>query len=402
MSRTPPRIIVCDVYPTLYGAQRSMLQLYERWHREGRFRVHVAYFFDGPLSAAVVQRGIPATRLPVGPLLGSFNKKLLRLRWWEYPALLNDFLHVNRAVKGLLLEQGADLFHCNTDRAGLMCFLGARRARCPMVTHMRRDTSFGWRDKVIYRHSSELIWVSRRIRDEFAQTHALRNPRGRIIYNGRDLPDRNDPSSAQEIRQEFALPGDARIALVAAGFDERKDHETLIAAAAVACRNEPRLYFLLAGDDQTTDQARITKIKQLAGVHGLQQHVQFLGHRTDVGRLMRGADILVNPAREEALGGALIEAMGYGLPCVATDVGGTAEIAPDGLCGLLVPPGEPDLMAARILELVGDAELRRKFAAQARQQFDRNFTIERCAEQTAAFFDEMIRHASKMHRSLPA
>ena len=115
-----------------------------------------------------------------------------------------------------------------------------------------------------------------------------------------------------------------------------------------------------------------------------------LGHRDDMGRLMRGVDLVVNPAREEALGGALIEAIGYGVPCVATDTGGTAEIVPDGRCGYLVPREDPTRMARRILELLDDSEKRRAFGKNGRAHFAESFTLAACANRTAAFFDEII------------
>ncbi len=123
---------------------------------------------------------------------------------------------------------------------------------------------------------------------------------------------------------------------------------------------------------------------------GLADRVLLLGHRDDAERLLRGADLLINPAKEEALGGALIEAIGYGVPCVATETGGTAEIVPDGRCGYLVPVEDHRAMAERTLTLLRDTETRRRFAAQARMHFAENFTVKRCAEETAAFFDEIM------------
>lgn len=383
-------IVFCEIYPRLYGAQRSMLQLYERWHRQGRYGLHFVYFVPGTLSEAVQAVGIPMTRIDLGPLLGSFDKKLLRLRAWENAPLAFEMLDYTWTLRHLLKDLGADLLHCNNDRPGLMSFPAARLAKCPMVTHIRRDTSFGWRDRVIHRGTNEIVWVSNRVRREFGVTNGIKHLKGQVIYNGRVLPDRAAPSTGNDARAEFALPADARLALVLAGFDVRKDHETLIHAAADACRRDAKLYFLLAGGDYTPDQQRMAKIKDMVAEAGLTDRVLFLGHRTDVGRLMHGVDLLVNPSLEEALGGALIEAIGYGVPCVATDVGGTAEIVPHGQCGFLVPAGDHQAMADRIVEIANDEALRRTFSANGREHFDRNFTMEQCAERTAAFFDEII------------
>jgi glycosyltransferase involved in cell wall biosynthesis len=392
----PPLLVACEVYPRLYGAQRSLFTLYEHWHRAQRYRLHFLYFVDGALSEGMRGLGIPTTRLEVGPLLGSFNQRLLRLRGWDYAMLLPEMINLSRAVRDVLADLGADLLHCNTDRAGLMCCLGARWVGCPVVTHIRRDRSFGVLDRLVYHGSNELIWVSKRIRDEFADTNRMVDLKGRIIYNGRVLPDAAGPGTRPELLKEFGLPTDARIALVAASFDPRKDHETLVRAAQMACQEEPRLRFLVAGVDVTPNQGRQRKIAGMVDRAGLSEQVLFLGHRDDIGRLMRGVDVFVNPAKEEALGGALIEAIGYGVPCVATDTGGTAEIVPDGQCGYLVPRGDCETLADRIVAVVRDEAASHRFRANGRARFSECFTALQCAERTAAFFDEIIDAHSKV------
>lgn len=385
-----PLIVFCDAYPEIYGAQRSMLELYTEWHRQGRYRLHYVYSTSGELSDAIRRLGIAVTRFDVGPLLGSYNKRLLNLQWWEYAPLARELAGYAWRLRRLLLDLGASLLHCNNDRAGLMSFLGARWTGCPLVTHYRRSRSFGRLDRLVYAGSTEMVWVSNRVHENFARENRIATPKGRVIYNGRVLPDRDGPSTRDEVREEFHLPRDAWVALVMASFDVRKDHETLVRAARIACDKEPRLYFLLAGLDFTPDQQRRRTIEGMVEKSGLEKRVLFLGHRRDVGRLLRGADVLVNPSKEEALGGALIEAIGHGVPCVATDVGGTAEIVLHGRCGYLVEPGDHEALADRTVELVRDEAARRSFAKHARAHFAENFTVTRCAEATAAFFDDVI------------
>ncbi len=390
-----PLLAFGDVYSEIYGAQRSLLELYSEWHRQERYRLHFICPYPGELSEAFRELGIAVTHITPGPLLGSFNKRLLNLRWRDYPTLAIELGRYSHALKELLLKLGASLLHCNSDRAGLMSFVGARWARCPMVTHLRRDRTFGWLDRLIHKGTTEMIWVSNRVREEFGRNNNIENTKGRVIYNGRVLPDRDEPGTHADVRNEFGLPDDALLALVVASFDVRKDHETLIRAATIACEQEPRLHFLLAGSDFTPDQERRRKIEQMVADAKLDGRVLFLGHRRDIGRLLRGADLLVNPAKEEALGGALIEAIGYGVPCVATDTGGTAEIVPPGRCGLLAPRQDHAALARCIVDLLRDDDKRRTFAANARTHFNENFTVARCAENTAGFIDEIIERRTR-------
>ena len=385
-----PLIVFADAYPTLYGAQRCMLELYGAWQQQGRFRLHFVYFTPGEVPDAVRDMGIDSTRIEAGPLLGSYNKRLLNLRWWEYMTVARELWPYTRKLRDLLVENDASLLHCNSDRSACMSILAARPTGCPLVTHIRRDRSFGWIDRLIYRGSNDIVWSSTRIRDEFAQRIGVTNPKGQVIYDGRTLLDRDEPDTSREVRNEFGLPENARIALVVASYDPRKDHETLVAAARLACAQEENLFFLLAGNDLTPGQQRLNEIKNLVESGGLLQRVLFLGYRSDMGRLLRGADVLVNPAKEEALGGALIEAIGYGVPCVATDTGGTSEIVPHGKCGYLVPRQDPEAVAGRLVELLRDDETLTTFRRNARNHFNRGFTVPRCADETGALFEDII------------
>lgn len=389
-----PLVVCCDGYSRLYGAQRSLLTLYEHFHRHGPFRVHFVYIEEGELSEAMRAAGIPTTRVEAGPLLLSYGKRLLR--WWNWPKAALEVYQLGRRLKRLFRELGADLLHCNSDRAGLIHHMGARLARIPHVNHIRRECDFGRLDRAMYDRADEIIWVSRRVRDQFAERHRIASVKGRVIYNGRTLSDANDGSTRAELLSEFGLPDDARIALHVGGFEESKHHESLIEAADMVRRELPCAFFMLAGEDLSDGQPRLAHIRAMVERLGLSRNVRFLGYRMDVGRLMRGADILVSSSRHEALGGALIEAMGYGLPCVATDTGGTSEIAPDGRCGLLVPRENPRRLAERAIELLRDHALRARFSRQAREHFANTFTVARCAEQTAACFMEILARRGRL------
>jgi glycosyltransferase involved in cell wall biosynthesis len=71
----------------------------------------------------------------------------------------------------------------------------------------------------------------------------------------------------------------------------------------------------------------------------------------------------------------ILEAMACGKPAVATDVGGCAELVLEGQTGFLVPPRDEAALAERILRILRDAGLRRRFGAAARQRVEREFSI---------------------------
>jgi glycosyltransferase involved in cell wall biosynthesis len=117
-------------------------------------------------------------------------------------------------------------------------------------------------------------------------------------------------------------------------------------------------------------------LRTLAADSGISGAVRFLGMRRDVPELMGAADAYVQSSRTEGLPMALLEASSCGLPIVATSVGGNLEIVEHGRTGLLVPPNDPQALAAAMIELDGMTDLARAAMAEAgrthtEKEFDR-------------------------------
>ncbi|MGY1742044.1 MULTISPECIES: glycosyltransferase family 4 protein [unclassified Blastococcus] len=93
----------------------------------------------------------------------------------------------------------------------------------------------------------------------------------------------------------------------------------------------------------------------------------FVAHDA-VPAVLRSLDVLVLPSAYEEMGSVLTEAMAAGLPVVASDVGGIPTVVRDGVTGLLVPPLDPAALAAALDRVAGDADLRARLAAGARER----------------------------------
>jgi glycosyltransferase involved in cell wall biosynthesis len=157
-----------------------------------------------------------------------------------------------------------------------------------------------------------------------------------------------------EIRRELGIADDAACLLVLAALVRRKGIDVLLDALA---RLEEPPPLLVAGDGEERGvlEAQAEKL-------GLAR-VRFLGRREDKPALLAACDALVMPSRKEGLGVAALEAMACARPVIATRVGGLAEAVRHEQTGLLVPPGDPDALAAAIARLLTDADLRRRLGA---------------------------------------
>jgi glycosyltransferase involved in cell wall biosynthesis len=107
---------------------------------------------------------------------------------------------------------------------------------------------------------------------------------------------------------------------------------------------------------------------------GLSGRVIMMGARSDVPEILASAGLFVLATGGEGLPLAVIEAMMSGLPVVASNVGGVAEVVQHGATGLLVPAGDADALALALCALVGDAGRRRQFGDAGRRRALAQFT----------------------------
>lgn len=150
---------------------------------------------------------------------------------------------------------------------------------------------------------------------------------------------------------------------------------------AEAARREPRLRGLVAGDGP--EHARVAARAAASG-----GAVRVLGHRSDVGDLIRAADAVCLSSAAEAAPFSALEAMALGCPVVATAVGGIDEVVVSGVTGLLVPPDDPGALAAALVRLASEDGLAAALgsAGQARQR--ERFTAAAMCDSYAAILAE--------------
>jgi glycosyltransferase involved in cell wall biosynthesis len=109
--------------------------------------------------------------------------------------------------------------------------------------------------------------------------------------------------------------------------------------------------------------------------NGVGDTVEFLGEVGDVPGVLARADIYVQPSFQEGLPNAVLEAMAMGLPIVATRVSGNEDVVADGDNGLLVPPGDPDALAAALRRLIADPALALRMGRRSREIVESRFSL---------------------------
>ncbi len=134
--------------------------------------------------------------------------------------------------------------------------------------------------------------------------------------------------------------------------------------------------------DYTLNVTYVKKIKRAIKKYGLEEQVFWHGKvsREEIGQYYSRADIFVLPSLKEAFGLVLLEAMAFGLPVVATRVGGIPEVVEHQKTGLLVPPGNIVALSQAITILVKDENLRRQYGRKGKQRLASFLTWEEAGE----------------------
>jgi glycosyltransferase involved in cell wall biosynthesis len=151
-----------------------------------------------------------------------------------------------------------------------------------------------------------------------------------------------------------------------------KGHDVLIDAAVEVLERFPDARFEIIGEG--SERAALVA---RAEAHGVSHAFTFAGSCDDVPAHLAETDIFVLPSRSESFPNAILEAMAAGLPVIASGVGGILELIDDGRTGLLVPPGEADALAARIMHLMDDAAEGARLGAAARADATARFSFDR-------------------------
>jgi len=223
------------------------------------------------------------------------------------------------------------------------------------------------------------IALSRDLKDWLVRQNGIPARKVSIIVNGVDTerfrPAAN-PAARQARRAALGLDDPDVVAIGSLGrLEAVKDHENLVAAyvAMVARRPELRARTVLVlGGDGSRRQA----IEAVMESAGLPDRLVLPGYIADSPAFYPALDLFVLPSRTEGTSNTILEAMACGLPVVATDVGESARLVADGETGAIVPPRDPESLAASLIPYLDSAGLRQRHGAAGRERAVAQFSLD--------------------------
>jgi len=235
------------------------------------------------------------------------------------------------------------------------------------------------------RHATRVVALNRAA---IAELQDMGFSREQIVH----IPNGVDTAHIPPITQH-RIEGPVRVLYVGRLYPT-KGVRTLIAAIALCGRigSLSQWRLTLVGDGPQ----RPVLVQQVRAL-SLTDHVEFAGQVDDVVSYLHQAHIFVLPSNSEGIPNALLEAMAAGLPCVATDNAGNAQVLTHGEDGLMVPVGDEMALARALIKLGIDEALRARLGRQARRTVERRFHITRVAEQYLDLYHQILEERNARH-----
>ena len=275
----------------------------------------------------------------------------------------------------------------------MLARVGGTVARIPVVISSIRSENLGtslrkfalaWTDSLATVTTTNSESVARRLVD----AGAISSRRIRVIPNGLDVqtvsPTLRKGRSA--LRRSLGVGDTDFFWFAAGGLEAPKDYPNLLAAMALLAKTPAPIKLAVAGKGSL-----LGMLRDRATSLGLERVVSFLGVREDVPACLAAADGTVLASAWEGLPNVIIESLAVGTPVVCTDVGGAREVVEDGRSGFVVPPGNPEVLAAAMARLMACSEQQRhRMGAAGRTHVENRFALDAVLTRWSGLFKELL------------
>ena len=298
-----------------------------------------------------------------------------------------------RNLVRLIRENEVDLLHSHAFGISVYACLAGLRTGVPVVCTLHGDLDLGrsrrWRRiklAIMKYGASKIVLVSNHLRERFLGESSIPASQTAVVHNGVDC-DRHSGAADRTFRAELGIGDDCLLFGAIGNVRILKAYDNLLRATAIAVKTNPKLRVAVIGE---ASGPLFEGLLELRAELGLQDIVHFVGFRPDITIPLRSFDAFVLSSKSEGFSIATVQAMASGLPLVATRSGGPEEIVTDGVDGLLVPRADPDALAAGMLCLAGDSELRARLGAAARASARAKFSLAKMLESYEEIYDAAL------------
>ena len=318
-------------------------------------------------------------------------------------SIRRDWASLRRLV-AVLRELQPDIVHTHSSKAGILGRAAAAKIGIPAV-HTVHGPSFHrgqpWAvnrafiaaERWAARRCARMISVADAMTEQYLAAGIGRPEQYATIHSGMEVePFLNPPRPPEIVRRELGFGPEHVVVGKVARLFHLKGHDDVIAAAARAIGELPHLRFVFIGDGLLRE-----SLQQEISRRGLDRHFVFTGlvPPERIPELIGAMDIVVHASLREGLARVLPQALIAGKPIVTWDVDGAREVAIPGETGFLLPPRAVDQLAAAVMQLARDPELRERLGRTGRERFTDQFRHQTMTRRIRAVYEDVLSGGAK-------
>jgi glycosyltransferase involved in cell wall biosynthesis len=358
------------------GAEQQLLELVRRLDKTRFKPIVLTMVSGGPLEHEL--KAVPEAELL------SLNRK------GKY-----DFFCLFKIIR-ILLNRKVDIVQPFLTPSNLFGAISAILCRTPVKIMTRRpgierrEASLGYRlyfkaETFLARFVDQVVSNSE-VGKEYAIQHGIPRDRIRLIYNGVNLNRLSaDEHTSEQAKLRLGVPPGGKVVGMVARMFPPKDHATFLQAAAIISQTMPDTRFALVGNGVLRNH-----LENLSHELEIASKTVFFGEQQDVGTYLSTFDVAVLASNSEGCSNVILEAMAFGKPVIATDVGGNKELVKDGENGLLVPVQNPQALADAILSCLRQPDRVKDMGERGRKIVTTRFSLDRMVHDYEELYEQMI------------
>jgi glycosyltransferase involved in cell wall biosynthesis len=383
------------------GGENYLLTLFRNLDRK-RFQPIVVIPNDGTLRKPLEELGIE-----VIVIVANHGWVRPDSAWYS---LISGLQVRVKTIADIITSKHISLVHTNSNHR----FEGALAARLTGISHLflahieyqpemplfqRMPFSVDSFAALMSELSDQVVAVSNSVSASLAKHVA--NDKLQVIHNGLELSLFDDTLTdhAKQLKEELSIPLDSLL-ITAVGriaFDKGFDCFVEVAKRVLQHHNMG-VHFILVGGEENLEFAN--QLKQKVTDYDLSDYFHFLGFRTDIPNVLAASDIFVLSSRKEGHPYVMLEAMASNCAVVAFNCAGVEETIEEGDSGFIVPVGDINAMAERLLLLIETTDLRHALAKSAKQRIKAFFTSEKTATELMAVYEKLLQRPKKLEGSI--
>ncbi|MDG2407891.1 MAG: glycosyltransferase family 4 protein, partial [Pirellulales bacterium] len=356
----PLHVVLLMEHPSLNGGERSTLAFCDQLRQQGFQFTAIApphADFSDTLTSHQIHHVPFSFRSPEGN-----RYPLDRLR-----AKLTDELQ----------KLPVDLFHAISLSTARIAGPVVRKLRLPSIGHIRDIMTLS-RQAMNDVNENDLILAVSKAALDYHRRAGLSSDKSAVLYNGIDLLTFKPTATSEELHRSLGLSPDSILLGAAGQVIIRKGLDTLVKGFLIASKKYPKVHLVIAGRRHSDKEETLRHEKDLNDfvvANKLDHRVHFLGYQNNMHPFYASLRMFLHCARQEPLGRVLLEAAAYGIPVIATNVGGTNEIFKRRDQGIIIEPDQPEQLAAEISNLIDAPDSARHIGANGRTAIEDSFDI---------------------------